>query len=164
MQALQWAIAHPDRLRHCVAIATASKLSAQNIAVNEVARHAIVSDPDFRDVAYAARDLVPNHSLGQLGMGGHTTYQPDVDMNQKFGRELRSDELKYDIKGVEFQVESYLRYQGQEFSQRFDANTYLLMTKALDYYDPARAHGGDLARTLEPVQARCLVMSFSTDW
>ena len=164
MQALQWAIAYPERIRYCVAIATASKLSAQNIAFNEVARQAILSDPDFRDGDYAAFDVVPKHGLGLARMVGHITYLSDDAMGQKFGRELRADELKYDLKSVEFQVESYLRYQGQEFSQRFDANRYLLMTKALDYYDPARAHQGDLARTLEPVQARFLVVSFSTDW
>ena len=164
MQALQWAIAYPERVRNCVAIATASKLSAQNIAFNEVARQAIVSDKDFRDGDYAAFGVIPKHGLGLARMVGHITYLSDDSMGQKFGRELRSEELKYDLKSVEFQVESYLRYQGQEFSQRFDANTYLLMTKALDYYDPARAHNGDLAKTLEPVQARCLVVSFSTDW
>ena len=164
MQALQWAIAYPQRLRHCVAIATASKLSAQNIAFNEVARQAILSDPDFRDGDYAAFGVVPKHGLGLARMVGHITYLSDNAMGQKFGRELRAEELKYDIKSVEFQVESYLRYQGQEFSQRFDANTYLLMTKALDYYDPARNHNGDLGKTLEPVQARFLVVSFSTDW
>ena len=164
MQALQWAIAYPQRLRHCVALATASKLSAQNIAFNEVARQAILSDPDFRDGDYAAFGVVPKHGLGLARMVGHITYLSDNAMGQKFGRELRAEELKYDIKSVEFQVESYLRYQGQEFSQRFDANTYLLMTKALDYYDPARNHNGDLGKTLEPVQARFLVVSFSTDW
>ena len=164
MQALQWAIAYPERIRYCVAIATASKLSAQNIAFNEVARQAILSDPDFRDGDYAAFGVVPKHGLGLARMVGHITYLSDNAMGQKFGRELRAEELKYDIKSVEFQVESYLRYQGQEFSQRFDANTYLLMTKALDYYDPARNHNGDLGKTLEPVQARFLVVSFSTDW
>ncbi len=164
MQALQWAIAYPERIRHCVAIATASKLSAQNIAFNEVARQAILSDPDFRDGDYAAFGVVPKHGLGLARMVGHITYLSDDAMGQKFGRDLRSEELKYDLTSVEFQVESYLRYQGQAFSQRFDANTYLLMTKALDYYDPARVHNGDLAKTLEPVQARCLVVSFSTDW
>ena len=164
MQALQWAIAYPERIRHCVAIATASKLSAQNIAFNEVARQAILSDPDFREGDYAAFGVVPKHGLGLARMVGHITYLSDDAMGQKFGRDLRSEELKYDLKSVEFQVESYLRYQGQAFSQRFDANTYLLMTKALDYYDPARSSGGDLAKTLAPVQAHFLVVSFSTDW
>ena len=164
MQALQWAIAYPQRLRHCVAIATASKLSAQNIAFNEVARQAIISDPDFHDGDYAAFGVIPKRGLGLARMVGHITYLSDDAMGQKFGRELRSERLNYDIGSVEFQVESYLRYQGQEFSERFDANTYLLMTKALDYYDPARTHGDDLAKALEPVSAGCLVMSFSTDW
>lgn len=164
MQALQWAIAYPERLRHCVAIATASKLSAQNIAFNEVARQAIVSDPDFHEGDYAAFGVIPKRGLGLARMVGHITYLSDDAMGQKFGRELRSERLNYDIGSVEFQVESYLRYQGQEFSERFDANTYLLMTKALDYYDPARTHGDDLAKALEPVSAGCLVISFSTDW
>ena len=164
MQALHWAIHYPDRLRHCVAIATASKLSAQNIAFNEVARQAIITDPDFHDGDYAAFGVIPKRGLGLARMVGHITYLSDDAMGQKFGRELRSERLNYDISSVEFQVESYLRYQGQEFSERFDANTYLLMTKALDYYDPARAHGDDLAKALEPVTARSLVISFSTDW
>src|SRR5690606_40463571 len=124
----------------CVAIASVSVLSSQNVAFNEVAGEAIISDSYCRDGDCAAYGVVPKHGLGLARMVGHITYLSDDAMGQKFGRELRSDELKYDIKGVEFQVESYLRYQGQEFSQRFDANTYLLMTKALDYYDPARAH------------------------
>ena len=164
MQALQWAISYPDRVRHCVAIATAPKLSAQNIAFNEVARQAIITDPDFHNGDYAAFGVIPKRGLMLARMVGHITYLSDDSMGAKFGRDLRSDQLNYDLTSVEFEVESYLRYQGQEFSGRFDANTYLLMTKALDYFDPAAANGGDLARTLAVVQARCLVMSFTTDW
>ena len=164
MQALQWAISYPDRLRHCVAIATAPKLSAQNIAFNEVARQAIVTDPDFHNGDYAAFGVIPKRGLTLARMVGHITYLSDDAMGKKFGRELRSEQLNYDLTSVEFQVESYLRYQGQEFSGRFDANTYLLMTKALDYFDPAAAHQDDLARTLAGVQADVMLMSFTTDW
>ncbi len=164
MQALQWTISYPHRVRHCVAIATAPKLSAQNIAFNEVARQAIITDPDFHNGDYAAFGVTPKRGLMLARMVGHITYLSDDSMGEKFGRELRTDRLNYDFTSVEFQVESYLRYQGQEFSGRFDANTYLLMTKALDYFDPAEAHGGDLAQTLEPVQARFFVVSFTTDW
>ncbi|GGE36810.1 homoserine O-acetyltransferase [Halopseudomonas oceani] len=164
MQALQWAISYPERVRHCVAIATAPKLSAQNIAFNEVARQAIITDPDFHNGDYAAFGVIPKRGLMLARMVGHITYLSDDSMGAKFGRDLRSDQLNYDLTSVEFEVESYLRYQGQEFSGRFDANTYLLMTKALDYFDPAAANGGDLARTLAGLKARCLVMSFTTDW
>ena len=164
MQALQWAISYPERIRHCVAIATAPKLSAQNIAFNEVARQAIITDPDFHNGDYATFGVIPKRGLMLARMVGHITYLSDDSMGAKFGRELRADRLNYDFTSVEFEVESYLRYQGQEFSGRFDANTYLLMTKALDYFDPAGAHGGDLARTLADIKARCLVMSFTTDW
>ncbi|WP_304639227.1 homoserine O-succinyltransferase MetX [Pseudomonas sp.] len=164
MQAIQWTISYPDRVRHCVAIATAPKLSAQNIAFNEVARQAIITDPDFHNGDYAAFGVIPKRGLMLARMVGHITYLSDDAMGEKFGRELRTDRLNYDFTSVEFQVESYLRYQGQEFSGRFDANTYLLMTKALDYFDPAEAHGGDLAKTLAQVKASFLVMSFTTDW
>lgn len=164
MQALQWAISYPERIRHCMAIATAPKLSAQNIAFNEVARQAIINDPDFHNGDYAAFGVIPKRGLMLARMVGHITYLSDDSMGEKFGRELRTDVLNYDFTSVEFQVESYLRYQGQEFSERFDANTYLLMTKALDYFDPAGVHGGNLASSLAAIQARCMVMSFTTDW
>jgi len=164
MQALQWAISYPERIRHCVAIATAPKLSAQNIAFNEVARQAITTDPDFHNGDYAAFGVIPKRGLMLARMVGHITYLSDDAMGSKFGRELRSAQLNYDLTSVEFEVESYLRYQGEEFSGRFDANTYLLMTKALDYFDPAAAHADDLAKTLAGIQANTLVMSFTTDW
>ncbi len=164
MQALQWAISYPERIRHCLAIASAPKLSAENIAFNEVARQAILSDPDFHAGHFQEKGVIPKRGLMLARMVGHITYLSDEAMGEKFGRELKTDQLNYDFHSVEFQVESYLRYQGEEFSGRFDANTYLLMTKALDYFDPAHAHGGNLAKTLAGVQARFLIVSFTTDW
>ncbi|MFK8330689.1 homoserine O-acetyltransferase [Pseudomonas sp. BJa5] len=164
MQALQWTITYPDRVRHCLDIASAPKLSAQNIAFNEVARQAILTDPEFHGGSFQDQGVIPKRGLMLARMVGHITYLSDDSMGEKFGRELKSDKLNYDFHSVEFQVESYLRYQGEEFSGRFDANTYLLMTKALDYFDPAAAHGGDLAATLAGVKADYCVMSFTTDW
>ena len=164
MQGLQWSISYPERVRHCLAIASAPKLSAQNIAFNEVARQAILSDPDFHGGHFQEQGVSPKRGLILARMVGHITYLSDDAMGEKFGRDLKSDKLNYDFHSVEFQVESYLRYQGEEFSGRFDANTYLLMTKALDYFDPAAAHGGDLAKTLAPAKADFCVMSFTTDW
>ncbi|WP_085663458.1 MULTISPECIES: homoserine O-succinyltransferase MetX [Pseudomonas] len=164
MQALQWTISYPERVRHCVDIASAPKLSAQNIAFNEVARQAILTDPEFHGGSFQDQGVIPKRGLMLARMVGHITYLSDDSMGEKFGRELKSDKLNYDFHSVEFQVESYLRYQGEEFSGRFDANTYLLMTKALDYFDPAAAQGGDLAATLSHVKADYCIMSFTTDW
>lgn len=164
MQALQWTISYPERIRHCLAIASASKLSAQNIAFNEVARQAILSDPDFFDGSFQEKGVIPKRGLILARMVGHITYLSDDAMGQKFGRDLKHEKLNYDFHNVEFQVESYLRYQGEEFSGRFDANTYLLMTKALDYFDPAAQYNGDLAATLANAKADFCVMSFTTDW
>ncbi|MDF0734068.1 homoserine O-acetyltransferase [Pseudomonas entomophila] len=164
MQALQWTITYPDRVRHCVDVASAPKLSAQNIAFNEVARQAILTDPEFHGGSFQDQGVVPKRGLMLARMVGHITYLSDDSMGEKFGRELKSDKLNYDFHSVEFQVESYLRYQGEEFSGRFDANTYLLMTKALDYFDPAAANGGDLAASLAHVTADYCIMSFTTDW
>ncbi len=164
MQAMQWAISYPQRIRHCLTIASAPKLSAQNIAFNEVSRQAILSDPQFHGGHFQEQGVIPKRGLMLARMVGHITYLSDDAMGEKFGRELKTDKLNYDFHSVEFQVESYLRYQGEEFSGRFDANTYLLMTKALDYFDPAAAHGGDLARTLAKAEADFCVMSFTTDW
>ncbi|MBK5004860.1 homoserine O-succinyltransferase MetX [Pseudomonas sp. S32] len=164
MQALQWTITYPERVRHCVDIASAPKLSAQNIAFNEVARQAILTDPEFHGGSFQDQGVIPKRGLMLARMVGHITYLSDDSMGEKFGRELKSDKLNYDFHSVEFQVESYLRYQGEEFSGRFDANTYLLMTKALDYFDPAATHGGDLAATLADVKANYCIMSFTTDW
>lgn len=164
MQALQWSISYPERIRHCLVIASAPKLSAQNIAFNEVARQAILTDPEFHGGHFQEKGAIPRRGLMLARMVGHITYLSDDGMGEKFGRELKTDQLNYDFHSVEFQVESYLRYQGEEFSGRFDANTYLLMTKALDYFDPAAAHDGDLVQTLAPARADFCVISFSTDW
>jgi homoserine O-acetyltransferase len=162
MQSMQWAISLPDRLRHALIIAAAPKLSAQNIAFNEVARTAIKSDPNFHQGYYAEHNTLPRQGLGLARMLGHITYLSDQAMGEKFGRELRNGiNYGYD---VEFQIESYLQYQSSSFVERFDANTYLLMTKALDYFDPAKAFNDDLAATMANVQARSLVISFTSDW
>ena len=163
MQALQWAIEFPGRVRSALLIAAAPRLSAQNIAFNEVARKAIMSDPDFHEGRYAEQGVVPRRGLMLARMLGHITYLSDGLMRQKFGRELREGKLNFGF-DVEFQIESYLRHQGETFVDRFDANTYLLMTKALDYFDPAADYDGDLARALARAQARFLVVAFSSDW
>jgi homoserine O-acetyltransferase len=163
MQALRWSIDFPDRLKGCAVIAAAPKLSAQNIAFNEVARQAIVSDPDFYQGRYFDHDTRPKRGLMLARMVGHITYLSDSSMREKFGRDLRTGKLNFTF-DADFEVESYLRYQGENFSDQFDANTYLLMTKALDYFDPAGDHDGDLARCLGQARCRFLVASFSTDW
>jgi homoserine O-acetyltransferase len=163
MQVLQWAIDYPERLRHAVVIAAAPNLTAQNIAFNEVVRQALRSDPDFHDGRYYEHGVVPAQGLKIARMLGHITYLSDDAMRKKFGRELREGKISFGF-DVEFQVESYLRYQGESFVERFDANTYLLMTKALDYFDPAAAHGGDLSAALAGVKAKSLVISFTSDW
>jgi len=165
MQALSWTLRHPRRVRHCVAVATAPNLSAQNIAFNEVARRAIVTDPDFHGGHFYGHGVVPKRGLRVARMIGHITYLSDDAMEQKFGRALRAAELAYSTQGIEFQIESYLRHQGDKFSEYFDANTYLLITRALDYFDPAAEHGGDLARAFAVARdCRFLLVSFSTDW
>jgi homoserine O-acetyltransferase len=164
MQALCWAIRYPERLRHCVAIATAPNLSAQNIAFNEVARRAIVTDPDFHGGHYYAHGVVPRRGLRVARMIGHITYLSDDVMAEKFGRSTKAEALGYSTQEIEFQVESYLRYQGDKFSDYFDANTYLLITRALDYFDPAREHGGDLAAAFAAAKAKFQLASFTTDW
>ena len=165
MQALSWTLRHPHRVRHCAAIATAPNLSAQNIAFNEVARRAIVTDPDFHGGHFYAHGVLPRRGLRVARMIGHITYLSDDAMEQKFGRELRAAEFGYSTQDIEFQIESYLRHQGDKFSEYFDANTYLLITRALDYFDPAREHGGDLSRAMAAARdCRFLVVSFTTDW
>jgi len=163
MQAQQWAVDYPERLRNCVVIASTPKLSAQNIAFNEVARQSILSDPDFHGGRYLEHATYPRRGLVLARMVGHLTYLTDEAMKQKFGRDLKSGKFMYGY-DVEFQVESYLRYQGEQFSKNFDANTYLLMTKALDYFDPAREFEEDLVQALSGASCRFLVVSFSTDW
>ena len=163
MQALQWAISLPERLRHILIIAAAPKLSAQNIAFNEVARTAIKADPDFHDGHYVAHNTLPRHGLGLARMLGHITYLSDEAMGEKFGRELRTGTINYGY-DVDFQIESYLRYQSTSFVEHFDANTYLLMTKALDYFDPAKEFDDDLTAAMANIKAKCLVVSFTSDW
>jgi homoserine O-acetyltransferase len=163
MQALQWSIDYPDKLRHAIIVAAAPKLTAQNIAFNEVARAAILSDPDFRNGRYYDHNVVPARGLRLARMLGHITYQSDDAMGGKFGRELRQGKFNYTY-DVEFQVESYLHHQGQSFVDRFDANTYLLMTKALDYFDPAAPYQNDLAAAFSRAQCKFLVISFTSDW
>ncbi len=174
MQALAWTLRHPQAVRHCVAVATAPNLSAQNIAFNEVARRAIVTDPDFHGGDFYAHGVLPRRGLTVARMIGHITYLSDDAMGAKFGRQLQNLEsaadgaksgLAFSTQAVEFQIESYLRHQGDKFSQYFDANTYLLITRALDYFDPALDHGGDLARAFAGAcDNRFLVVSFTTDW
>ena len=163
MQSLQWTLSYPDRLRHALVIACAPNLSAQNIAFNEVARQAIISDPDFHGGDYYEHGVKPHRGLRVARMVGHITYLSDDEMASKFGRQLRHGKLAYSF-DTEFEIESYLRYQADKFSEYFDANTYLRITKALDYFDPAFEHGGDLARALARARAAFLVISFTTDW
>ncbi|HEV7813612.1 MAG TPA: homoserine O-acetyltransferase [Janthinobacterium sp.] len=167
MQALAWSTMFPERLRHCLVIASTPKLTAQNIAFNDVARQAILSDPDYRGGDFYAHGVVPKNGLRVARMVGHITYLSDDDMAEKFGRKLRNaaenNDYKFDF-GIDFEIESYLRYQGDKFSEYFDANTYLLITKALDYFDPAGAFEGDLTRALAGTEADFCVVSFSTDW
>jgi len=188
MQTLSWTLQHPERVRHAVVVASAPNLTAENIAFNEVARRAIVTDPDFHGGHYLRHGTLPRRGLRIARMIGHITYLSDDVMNEKFGRQLRPSDLeaallssprpdgfdggagvaaqayRYTTQDVEFQIESYLRYQGDKFSEYFDANTYLLITRALDYFDPARAFGGDLGAALARARARFLLISFTTDW
>src|SRR5512145_2623430 len=164
MQALSWSLRHPLRLRHCIAVATAPNLSAQNIAFNEVARRAIITDPEFYGGHFYAHGVVPKRGLRVARMIGHITYLSDDSMEAKFGRNLKGAQPSYSTQDIEFEIESYLRYQGDKFSEYFDANTYLLITRALDYFDPAADFGGDLARALARARAKFLLAAFTTDW
>ena len=184
MQALSWTLRFPQRVGQCIAVASAPNLSAQNIAFNEVARRAIITDPDFHGGHFYAHGVVPKRGLRVARMIGHITYLSDDSMEEKFGRSLRragsgggngigghgkgddeGAELGYSTQDIEFQIESYLRHQGEKFSEYFDANTYLLITRALDYFDPARDHGGDLSAAFAAARGiRFLIVSFTTDW
>ncbi len=165
MQAMRWALEYPDELRHCIVIASAMKLSAQNIAFNEIARNAICSDPNFHDGRYLEHGTLPRQGLALARMIGHVTYLSDDGMKEKFGRDLKAGDLKLGSQGpVEFQVESYLRHQGSRFAESFDANTYLLMTKALDYYDLAREYDDDPVAAFSNARCKFMVMSFTSDW
>jgi homoserine O-acetyltransferase/O-succinyltransferase len=170
MQALSWTLQYPSRVRHAVVVASAPNLTAENIAFNEVARRAIVTDPDFHGGHYARHGVLPKRGLRIARMIGHITYLSDDVMNEKFGRQLRQISAthetgyRFSTQEVEFEIESYLRYQGDKFSEYFDANTYLLITRALDYFDPASAYGGDLSAALGKATANFLLVSFTTDW
>ena len=179
MQALSWTLQYPERVRHAVVVASAPNLTAENIAFNEVARRAIVTDPDFHGGHFYQHGVIPKRGLRIARMIGHITYLSDDVMNEKFGRQLREGidptaggtaakrsvgDYLYTTQDVEFQIESYLRYQGDKFSEYFDANTYLLITRALDYFDPAQRHNGNLARALAVAKAKFLLVSFTTDW
>ncbi|NML42557.1 homoserine O-acetyltransferase [Ramlibacter sp. G-1-2-2] len=164
MQALSWTLQYPQRLRHAVVVASAPNLTAENIAFNEVARRAIVTDPDFHGGNFYEHGVVPKRGLRIARMVGHITYLSDDVMNEKFGRQLRNGLLAYTTQDIEFQIESYLRYQGDKFSDYFDANTYLLITRALDYFDPAIRTEGNLTKALAAARAKFLLVSFTTDW
>ena len=163
MQALEWSLQFPERIRHAIVIASAPKLSAQNIAFNEVARQAILSDPDFHGGHYAEHGVVPANGLRLARMIGHITYLSDSQMGEKFGRKLHQGEHQFNY-DIDFEIESYLRYQGNKFAGFFDANTYLITTKALDYFDPAFAYNGDLSAAFARAKANFFVASFTTDW
>ncbi|MEY4912096.1 MAG: hypothetical protein RL761_1759, partial [Pseudomonadota bacterium] len=175
MQALSWTLQYPDRVRHAIVVASAPNLTAENIAFNEVARRAIVTDPDFHEGHFYNHGVIPKRGLRIARMIGHITYLSDDVMNAKFGRQLKqpldldsaktnADAYSYTTQEVEFQIESYLRHQGDKFAEYFDANTYLLITRALDYFDPARKFGGDLTQALAIAKAKFLLVSFTTDW
>jgi homoserine O-acetyltransferase len=175
MQALSWTLQYPERVRHAVVVASAPNLTAENIAFNEVARRAIVTDPEFHGGHFYEHGAIPKRGLRIARMIGHITYLSDDVMNTKFGRQLRSavegevagaaaTDYRYSTQDIEFQIESYLRYQGDKFSEYFDANTYLLITRALDYFDPARTFGGNLTAAFAAVRAKFLLVSFTTDW
>ncbi|MDD2918772.1 homoserine O-acetyltransferase [Rhodoferax sp.] len=171
MQALSWALQYPDRVRHAVVIASAPNLTAENIAFNEVARRAIQTDPDFHGGHFYEHGTLPKRGLRIARMIGHITYLSDDVMNEKFGRQLiatsQSEQDRnffYSTLEAEFQIESYLRYQGDKFAEYFDANTYLLITRALDYFDPARRFSGNLSQALSRATSKFLLVSFTTDW
>jgi homoserine O-acetyltransferase len=163
MQALQWTLSYPERVRHSIVIAAAAKLTPQNIAFNEVARQAIMTDPDFHGGHYYDKGVVPTRGLRIARMIGHITYISGEAMAEKFGRTLRRGQPGFDF-DIDFEIESYLRYQGDKFSSYFDANTYLRITKALDYFDPAADYGGELSAALARAKAAFLVVSFKSDW
>jgi homoserine O-acetyltransferase/O-succinyltransferase len=163
MQALAWTLRYPARVAHCVGVATAPNLSAENIAFNEIARRAITTDPDFHGGHYALHGTKPRRGLRLARMVGHVTYLSDDVMASKFGRRRRDSTQAYSFE-PQFEIETYLRYQSEKFSEYFDANTYLLITRALDYFDPAAEHGGDLAAAFARVQAAFTLVSFTTDW
>ena len=163
MQAFQWTIQNPTLVENCVIIAAAPKLTAQNIAFNEVARQAIMKDPKWHDGIYMEKGVIPSQGLALARMLGHITYLSDESMGEKFGRDLKKTKLNFNY-DVEFQIESYLRYQGEKFVTGFDANTYLIMTKSLDYFDPIKDFGNSLKEIFKTVNSKYLIISFTSDW
>ena len=163
MQSFEWTLQFPQLVKNCIIIAAAPKLTAQNIAFNEIARQAIMKDPNWHDGNYLNRGVSPNHGLALARMLGHITYLSDASMKEKFGRDLKKSKLNFNYE-VEFQIESYLRYQGEKFVTGFDANTYMLMTKSLDYYDPMKDLSGTIKDRLGNSKSKYLVISFTSDW
>ena len=163
MQAFQWTIQNPTLVENCVIIAAAPKLTAQNIAFNEVARQAIMKDPNWHDGNYMEKGVIPSQGLALARMLGHITYLSDESMGEKFGRDLKKTKLNFNY-DVEFQIESYLRYQGEKFVNGFESNTYLIMTKSLDYFDPIKDFGNSLKEIFKTVNSKYLIISFTSDW
>jgi homoserine O-acetyltransferase len=164
MQVLQWAADYPDKLFSAVVIASAARHSAQNIALHEVGRQAIMADPDWKGGDYASTRKRPEKGLAVARMAAHITYLSEAALQRKFGRELQRDGLSWGF-DADFQVESYLRHQGTSFVDRFDANSYLYITRAMDYFDLAQAHGGVLANAFTKArEVRFCVLSFTSDW
>ena len=163
MQALQWSFQYPELINNCIAIAAAPKLTAQNIAFNEIARQAIMKDPNWYNGNYLDRGVSPDQGLALARMLGHITYLSDESMREKFGRDLKTSKLNFNY-DVEFQIESYLKYQGEKFVTGFDANTYMLMTKSLDYFDPIKDMSQLLINNLQKSKSKFLIISFTSDW
>ena len=163
MQALQWAISYPDRIKKAAIIAASSKISTQNIALNEVAREIIKKDENFYNGDYLARGESPKKGLKAARMLGHITYLSESNMSKRFGRKLQDPENKIDA-DINYEVENYLQYKGEQFAKTFDANSYILMTKAMDSFDPAKYFGNDLVSCLQNIQAKLLIASFDSDW
>lgn len=166
MLALEWSIAYPEMVRSCVLTASTARLGAQGIALNAIARNAIMADPDWQGGHYYGTGRSPDAGIGIARMIGHITYLSAVSLQEKFGRRLQErDEYSYTLTEADFAVESYLRHQAKTFAGRFDANSYLYISRALTYFDLARDHGaGSLVRTLAPARARYLLLSFTSDW
>ena len=163
MQALQWAVSYPSRIKKAAIIAASSKISTQNIALNEVAREIIKKDENFHNGDYLAKGESPKKGLKAARMLGHITYLSESNMSKRFGRKLQDPENKMDA-DVNYEVENYLQYKGEQFAKTFDANSYILMTKAMDSFDPAKGFDNDLVACLQNVQAKLLIASFDSDW
>lgn len=164
MQVLQWTAAYPKRVYSALAIACSTRHSAQNIAFHELGRQAVMADPDWHNGAYADQGIHPHRGLAVARMAAHITYLSDAALHRKFGRRMQDRELPTFSFDADFQVESYLRYQGSSFVERFDANSYLYLTRAMDYFDIAGDHGGVLAKAFAGIETRFCVVSFTSDW